>query len=55
VRGLEKAPQHNGKIGTIDRFLPDQSRFSVKMESKEDGQLPVMLSVRPEKLERVID
>jgi tetratricopeptide (TPR) repeat protein len=57
VRGLEKAPQHNGKIATIDRFLPNKSRFSIKMESagEEDGQSPVMLSVRPENLEKVVE
>jgi tetratricopeptide (TPR) repeat protein len=55
VRGLEKAPQHNGKVATIDRFLPDKSRFSIKMESKEDGQSPVMLSVRPQNLEKVVE
>jgi tetratricopeptide (TPR) repeat protein len=55
VRGLEKAPQHNGKIATIDRFLPDKSRFSIKVESEEDGQSPVMLSIRPENLEKVVE
>jgi tetratricopeptide (TPR) repeat protein len=54
VRGLEKAPHHNGKIATIDRFLPDKSRFSIQLESTEDGQSPVMLSIRPENLEKVV-
>jgi tetratricopeptide (TPR) repeat protein len=55
VAGLEKAPQHNGKVATIDRFLPDKSRFSIRLNREEDGQAPVMLSIRPENLEKVVE
>lgn len=52
VTGLQGAPQHNGKVGTVEAFLQDKGRYVVRLPittppaSMEQQQL----ALKPENL-----
>ena len=49
---LKKTPEHNGKIGTVVRFLQDKGRFTVELPD-ENGGAPAKMNVKPTNLDKL--
>lgn len=47
IHGLQSAPQHNGKQGTVRGFDRDKGRFLVEVSKAET------LSIKPDNVSRV--